>query len=307
MLVPRARLWGYWSNHAVDAHVREDRSMTDANPPDVRRQLGDFLRARRERLSPEDVGLPATARRRTPGLRREEVAVLAGVGVTWYTWLEQGRPINVSLQVLMAVGRTLQLDAGETRHLQRLAGMRVSPTEPGACDPDLAAAFLPVLEKLDPYPACLQTPWFDVVVYNRSYRFLFTDLDRVPPGERNCAVQFFTDPDWRSRYVDDDIFATRMVARMRASVGADLHGAAASTVGDLRDRSDEFAQLWGAHDILVQDYETKRLNSPLVGILHLNFVSTEVAATGHRMTVMTPADDGTSEKLAELGSRTSSD
>lgn len=281
--------------------------MPDANPPEVRRQLGDFLRARRERLSPEEVGLPATARRRTPGLRREEVAVLAGVGVTWYTWLEQGRPINVSMQVLMAVGRTLQLDAGEVRHLQRLAGIRISPAEPAACEPDLAAAFQPVLEKLDPYPACLQTPWFDLVAYNRSYRFLFTDLNRVPAGERNCAVQFFTNPDWRSRYVDDDIVATRMVARMRSSVGADLHGAAATTIDDLLDRSDEFAQLWGTHDILVQDYETKRLDSPLVGVLRLNFVSTEVAATGHRMTVMTPADDGTSEKLSVLESRTGSD
>ncbi|ONK11105.1 helix-turn-helix transcriptional regulator [Streptomyces sp. MP131-18] len=275
--------------------------MTDVRPPAIRRELGDFLRTRRERLTPEQVGLPATGRRRTPGLRREEVAVMAGVGVTWYTWLEQGRPINVSMQVLMAVGRALRLDDTEKWHLQRLAGLPLPPPEPSVHDPALVAAFQPVLDKLEPFPTCLQTPQFDLVAYNRAYRFLFTDMDMIPAEERNCAVQFFTDPDWRSRYVDDDIVATRMVAGMRAAVGTDLHtSAAAATVEKLRERSDEFARLWSRHDILLQDYETKRLNSPLVGLLHLKFVSTHTSDTGHRMTVMTPADNATSQRLTRL-------
>ncbi|MFI9557499.1 helix-turn-helix transcriptional regulator [Nonomuraea endophytica] len=270
--------------------------MTDTISPNARRELGDFLRTRRERLSPGSVGLPATGRRRTPGLRREEVAVLAGVGVTWYTWLEQGRPINVSTQVLRAVGRALQLDEVETQHLRRLAGVRTPLTDPVVCDPALLTVFQPVLDKLDPYPACLQTRLFDVVAYNSAYRHLFPDMDLIPFAERNCAVQFFTDPHWRGRYVDDDIVATRMVARMRAAAGAD----GSSVVGRLLEQSDEFARLWSRHDVLLRHYEVKRLESPLVGLLQLNFVSTDVTETGHRLMVMTPDDEETSRRLEEL-------
>ncbi len=281
--------------------------MTDTRSPAARRDLGDFLRTRRERLSPEQVGLPATARRRTPGLRREEVAVLAGVGVTWYTWLEQGRPINVSRQVLAAVGRALRLDDVEKRYLQMLAGVRMPSVEPAESDPVLLETFRPVLDKLDPYPACLQTPLYDVVAYNRAYRFLFTDMDRIPPGERNCAMQFFTDPDWRGRYVDDDIVAARMVARMRAVVAADAEESKASEmIRALRERSDEFAQLWNRHDVLLQQYEPKRLISPLVGLLRLKFVSADVGGGGNRMIVMTPMDEVTSERLTRLADLTAS-
>ncbi|GAA0979080.1 helix-turn-helix transcriptional regulator [Nocardiopsis tropica] len=274
--------------------------MTSPRPPAIRRELGAFLRTRRERLTPDQVGLPATGRRRTPGLRREEVAVLAGVGVTWYTWLEQGRPINVSTQVLTAVGRALHLDATEKRHLERLAGVHSRSTPPSALDASLLAAYQPVLDKLDPFPACLQTSVFDVVAYNLSYRFLFTDMDRIPPAERNCALQFFTNADWRSRYVDDDIVAARMVAQLRAVAGTDAGRTASTTVEELQQRSEEFSQLWDRHDVMLQHLETKRLNSPLVGLLQLNFVSTNVAETGHRLTVMTPADETTSQRLLQL-------
>lgn len=275
--------------------------MTASRSAALRRELGDFLRSRRERVTPQQAGLPSTGRRRTPGLRREEVAVLAGVGVTWYTWLEQGRPINVSTQVLRAVARVLQLDDVEQRHLHQLAGSSTPKDGPAEDDPGLPAAFQPVLDKLDPFPACLQTPLFDVVAYNRAYRFLFTDMDLIPPGERNCAVQFFTDPDWRSRYVDGDLVAARMVARMRTEIGTELGAAAAAgIVDDLRERSEEFARLWARHDVLPEQYETKRLASPLVGQLQLNFVSTHVPGTGHRMTVMTPADESTARRLARM-------
>lgn len=229
----------------------------------------------------------------------------AGVGVTWYTWLEQGRDINVSPHVLQAVARVLRLDDVERRHLHRLAGPRAPEPGPPECEPGLTAAFRPVLDKLDPFPACLQTPVFDVVAYNRAYRFLFTDMDLVPPGERNCAVRFFTAPDWRARYTDGDLVAARMVARMRAEIGTDLGApAAAKVVGELRERSEEFARLWARHDVLPQRYETKRLENPLVGQLRLHFVTTDVAGTGHRMTVMTPVDESTSRRLSRLAELT---
>nr|WP_095973701.1 helix-turn-helix transcriptional regulator [Rhodococcus erythropolis] len=272
----------------------------------VRRELGDFLRSRRERLTPEQVGLPSTGRRRTPGLRREEVAVLAGVGVTWYTWLEQGRTINVSMQVITAIGRVLRLDDGESRHLSRLAGMQRIEPEIVTCDPELLTAFQPVLDKLDPYPACLQTPLFSVIAYNKTYRHLFTDMDVIPVADRNCAVKFFTESSWRDRFVDVDVVATRMVARMRAAVSTGPSGSeAALVIGRLLDRSDEFARLWRRHDVLLRHDEVKRVDNPLVGRLSLSFVSSQVVETGHRMTIMTPADDQTRERLERLHSAAS--
>lgn len=280
--------------------VLHDGDMTATRPQQTRRELGAFLRTRRERLAPEQVGLPATSRRRTPGLRREEVAVLAGVGVTWYTWLEQGRSINVSAQVLAAVGRALRLDDVETRHLERLAGVRADPARPVALEASISAAYQPVLDKLDPYPACLQTSAFDIVAYNRAYRFLFTDMDLIPAAERNCALQFFTDPDWRSRYLDDDVVASRMVAQLRAAVGSAGDPAASRTVEELQQRSEEFSSLWDHHEVMLAHLETKRLDTPLVGPLRLNFVSSDVAETGLRLTVTTPADDTTALRLTEM-------
>lgn len=277
--------------------------VTDTTSMFARRELGDFLRSRRERLSPEQVGLPSTGRRRTPGLRREETAVLAGVGVTWYTWLEQGRTINVSIQVIKALGRALRLNDEESQHLLRLAGMQQVEPEAITCDPALLAAFQPVLDKLDPYPACLQTPLFSVVAYNKTYRHLFTDMDAIPAADRNCAVKFFTDSSWRDSFVDADVVATRMVARMRTATSTGANGPeAALVIGRLLDRSDEFARLWKQHDVLLQHYEVKRIDNPLVGQLSLSFVSSQVSETGHRMTIMTPEDDQTRERLEQLSS-----
>lgn len=254
----------------------------------ARRELGDFLRSRRERLTPEQVGLPSTGRRRTPGLRREEAAVLAGVGVTWYTWLEQGRTINVSVQVITAIGRALRLNDEESQHLLRLAGMQQVKPEAVTCDPALLAAFQPVLDKLDPYPACLQTPLFSVVAYNKTYQHLFTDSS------------------WRDRFVDADVVATRMVARMRTATSTGANSSeAALVIGRLLDRSEEFARLWKQHDVLLQHYEVKRIDNPLVGQLSLSFVSSQVSETGHRMTIMTPEDDQTRERLERLSSAAS--
>src|SRR3954447_8294756 len=114
-----------------------------------RTELADFLRTRRERITPDDVGLPAGGRRRTPGLRREEVALLAGVGVTWYTWLEQGREINASVQVLESIARTLQMDAQERWHLFQLAGVTLVPPAPECTQ--IGAGGRRLLDQLDPF------------------------------------------------------------------------------------------------------------------------------------------------------------
>src|SRR6478736_3610635 len=137
-----------------------------------RSELAAFLRSRRERISPEDVGLPPGTRRRTAGLRREEVAQLAGVGVTWYTWLEQGRPINASVQVLDAVARVLQLDTTEREHLYRLAGIPFV-REPGSDEEVVGKEVLGILHSLDPLPAVVFNSRYDVQASNETYRALW--------------------------------------------------------------------------------------------------------------------------------------
>jgi len=271
----------------------------------TRRELGEFLRSRRERLTPDRAGIPAIGRRRTPGLRREEVAALAGVGVTWYTWLEQGRPINASAQVMQSIARTLRLTEAEQVHLWALAGLPAPAMTPMAV-PTVTEAFQPVLDKLDPYPACMQNARFDVLAYNRGYRFLFGDLDAMAESDRNCLRLFFTDGGWRSCYVDDEIVAARMAAKLRAAMGAHLDDPRFVTlVADLRERSTDFDRLWSRHDVMIQQYDVKRINQPLVGLLQLNFVWSMVDdAAGLRMSVMTPADQVTQQRLTELAELT---
>ena len=145
---------------------------TDAPASERRRaELGKFLRTRRARLSPADFGMPAGLRRRTPGLRREELALLAGVGVSWYTWLEQGREINVSTQVLDALARTLRLDRAERWHMYVLAEAVPVAVSTGRCQvTDVNAE---ILQALDPLPAVLVTSRFDVLAENDAFRDLF--------------------------------------------------------------------------------------------------------------------------------------
>src|ERR1700733_9963246 len=185
-----------------------------------RRELGEFLRSRRERIAPEDVGLPPASRRRTPGLRREEVATLAGVGVTWYTWLEQGRDINASPQVLGSVARTLLLDPHEREHLFRLAD-----TPDGAGQSECKA--LPptaqtLLDQLQPFPACIRNARYDILAWNSAYEFLMGDLSEVPFEERNSLWRVFTSDRCRACILDWEEGTRRMVAEYRAAMAEHL-------------------------------------------------------------------------------------
>ena len=147
-----------------------------------RRELGTFLRSRRERVRPEEVGLRLTRRRRTPGLRREEVAQLAGVGVTWYTWLEQGRDINPSAQVLDAIARTLQFDRHERSHLFTLAGVATTTVADDCAK--LCPTVQPLIDQLEPFPACVLNARLDLIAFNQAYGSFFDrprgDPDRGP-------------------------------------------------------------------------------------------------------------------------------
>ena len=199
LLILVQELPGNRSGRSAPWEHDDDGHRTVPTGDDRAHELAAFLRSRREHITPEQVGLPRGRRRRTPGLRREEVAQLSAVGVTWYTWLEQARDIQVSVQVLDALARTLLLDPSERAHLFALAGA-VDPA-PGSDCPTVTPALRQLLEQLEPFPACVQNSRYDILAYNRTYGRLLCDLDAVPPEDRNCMILAFTHDEWRSSIV----------------------------------------------------------------------------------------------------------
>jgi transcriptional regulator with XRE-family HTH domain len=274
-------------------------ALLDPNPgrPAARRELAGFLRARRARLTPQDVGIAPGVRRRTAGLRREEVAVLAGVGVTWYTWLEQGRPINASVQVLDAVARTLRLNRAEREHLYRLADVPALPAEPGLAQ--LSPAVLDILTSLEPMPAMLTNARYDILASNRGYDHLVHGLHSVPCEARNVLWCCFRDPNIRDAFRNFDEVAPLLVATLRASFAGHLNEPAwVDFIHRLSAHSAEFTQLWERHDVAVPGPRRKHFEHPVVG--EVRFVVTSLAVSDmpeHRIMVYTPQDDQTRAKL----------
>ncbi len=265
-----------------------------------RRELGAFLRSRRERVRPEQVGLPPMRRRRTPGLRREEVAQLAGVGVTWYTWLEQGRDINPSAQVLDAIARTLQFDVHEHSHLFTLAG--ISTTTIADQCLNLCPTAQPLIDQLEPFPATVVNARLDLLAFNRVYASFFEDLDAIPVEDRNILWLAFTHPRWREVIVDWDDITGRMVAEYRALMAEHLDDPAWKTlVARLQAASPDFAAVWERHDVQGVESRTKRAMHPTAGLLLLDYTNLWLnQGLGIRIVAFSPADERTRRRLEAL-------
>lgn len=265
-------------------------------PARVGGELGAFLRSRRARLSAAEVGLAPGPRRRTPGLRREEVAHLSGVGLTWYTWLEQGRAPNASPQVLGAVARALRLDAAETDHLFRLADAKRPdpPTRPVT----VSAALRAVLGALEPTPAYILSDRFDVLAWNPAAVDLITDFAALDPDERNIIWLAFTQA-WFRLLVDWDQEADRHLAQLRAnSAGHVGEPYWDGFIGRLLAISPVFGEKWGARLVAGPAERRKSVMHPRRGRLHLNATPMLLPELpGARMVVYTPADDATAERL----------
>jgi transcriptional regulator with XRE-family HTH domain len=284
--------------------VTDPLSATGAEPVldgDARRQeLADFLRSRRERATPEQVGIVAGGRRRTPGLRREEVAQLAGVGVTWYTWLEQGRDIKVSDQVLDAVARTLRLDRYEREHLFTLAGSATMHVA-RECD-DVAGGTLLVLERLGNYPAVVLNGRYDVLAYNRAYEALIGDLGALSFDERNVLWLIFTSPPIRELLVNWEQVARTAVARYRARMASHASEPAWRTlVKRLAAASEDFSRIWSQHEVTGTEASLKRFAHPELGLL--SYHATVYSCTerlGNRFIAYTPADQVTMHRTEAL-------
>ncbi|MFF5210954.1 helix-turn-helix transcriptional regulator [Streptosporangium sp. NPDC000396] len=272
--------------------------MTMTQPRARRAELASFLRSRRDRITPDAVGLPPGLRRRTPGLRREEVAMLAGVGVTWYTWLEQGRPINVSVQVLDAISRTLELDEAEREHLYRLADV---PTVP---QPDVCGQLEPetqlILDHLDPLPAAVYNGRYDLLAWNGTYSALFPGLTSEPPATRNALWQIFAVGQCCSPVVNRAEELPQMVATLRAGFGRHL-GEPAWTdfVRRLSAVSPEFASMWATHDVARPGSRMKIFQHSAAG--QVRTISTSMALASPpetRLVIYTPLDDESRERIS---------
>ncbi|MFD4526743.1 helix-turn-helix transcriptional regulator [Streptomyces sp. NPDC058470] len=265
-----------------------------------RTELAAFLRHRREHVTPEQVGLPRGARRRTPGLRREEVAQLAAVGVTWYTWLEQARDIHVSVQVLDALARALMLDQSERVHLFQLAGA-VDPAPPTTC-PTVSPALRAILEQLEPMPACVQNSRYDILAYNRTYSLLLCDLDAVPREDRNCMVLAYTHEEWRSSIVHLDETTRLMAAKFRASMAGHLASPAWKTLlKRLRAESPDFCEAWDRHEVVGVGTKRKEFRNAYVGRITVDHTDLWLGPdVGPRLVTYVPADAESRERLEKL-------
>ncbi|HSP71277.1 MAG TPA: helix-turn-helix transcriptional regulator [Gaiellaceae bacterium] len=265
-----------------------------------RRELGAFLRSRRERITPEQVGLRHSRRRRTPGLRREEVAQLAGVGVTWYTWLEQGRDIHASAQVLDAIARTLLFDPHERTHLFTLAGAADTTIadESQALPPSTRL----LLDRLEPYPAIVVNGRYDILGFNRMWASGFPHVEALPFEDRNVLWLIFTDPHWRRVLPDWDDAASRMVAQFRAAMAEHVAEPAwKALVARLHRASPEFAEVWARHDVQAPESRVKRFRHPTAGLLNLDYTYLWLGQRlGTRIVTYTPADEETRRRLERV-------
>lgn len=236
---------------------------------DHRKELAEFLRARREATRPETVGLPVGRGRRTPGLRREEVAMLAGVSVTWYTWLEQGRRINASHDVLHAIGRALRLDDAGLDHL-------IALTDPGTASIEAPAeapsALLRLIDSMMPAPAYVLGPHWEFVAWNTAQQRLYPRIVELDPPRRNLLWVLYCDRATRSLIVDWDIHARQALAEFRSATSAVRHDDAMNELIDvLTAESPEFTEWWPEHDVSGFETRLRRFQHPVAGRLTFEY------------------------------------
>jgi transcriptional regulator with XRE-family HTH domain len=265
-----------------------------------RTELADFLRSRRERITPEQAGLPPAPRRRTPGLRREEVAQLAGVGVTWYTWLEQGRAINASIQVLDAIAHTLQLEAAEHRHLYTLAQVpefRAAEAEGCGLPPEIG----PILEGMGNV-ATVVNERFDMLATNRHFNVMFPSVLAQAKHNHNVLWCMFNLPGCCHPFVNRHETIPQMVAMLRGAYARHVGEPTwEKLIRELIDYSEVFAEFWSRNEVAAFGRQLRVYYQPAVGLLR--FVSTSFGihgTNGLRMQVMVPEDEATATAHARL-------
>ncbi|MCT2589032.1 helix-turn-helix transcriptional regulator [Streptomyces sp. N2-109] len=261
-------------------------------------EIREFLRSRRSRLTPEDIGMPSGgSSRRAPGLRREEVAVLAGVGVSWYTWLEQGREINVSADVLEAIARVLRLDGDEREHLYLLAGLNPPQAQPAErrISPELRR----IVDGWLPKPAYVIDQHWNLVALNTAARRVFG----YGSGDHNCLVTFFTSARYQAAVLHWADAARGIVGKFRADAARYPDDPEFGRLAaDMCAVSPAFAEIWAEHPIGGAWQDKKAINHPEAGDLVFEYTSLPLPdLPGHRLLLHTPAPGtGTEARLTDL-------
>ena len=267
-----------------------------------RQALAEFLRIRRARLTPQDVGLPNGGRRRTPGLRREEVAQVANVGVSWYTLLEQGRDIHPSIEILHSIATALRLTPDERQHLFLLADQQYLAL-PQSVNEEVSPALRRVLDGLDPYPTYIMGRRWDYLAWNRAAECVFSPSHVSAPYNHNIVWRVFTDSGWRSQNPHWEEDAQRMLAEFRSdSVRyADDEGFK-RLIADLQRVSPEFRTWWSRHDVRGRSDARKDRDHPLVGRLMFEHTTLQVPTSPDiKVMIYTPLPGtDTEEKLRRL-------
>ena len=253
------------------------------------KELADFLKTRRAKVLPTQVGLSSSTRRRTLGLRREEVAQLAGVSITWYTWLEQGRTIHVSAQVLESLSRVLLLNTQERIHLYLLANQPLPADIPG-CQGTVSPILQHVLDSLMLCPALMTDQRWNVVGWNNAAGVVLGDFGNMNARQRNIVWAMFTDKRYKQLFVDWDLHAKGLLGRFRSTCGQYIEDPwLVQFIDDLKMQSTEFRLWWPLHEIESNSEKYKQLNHPSAGLLDFEVSNFDVSDnSGLKMIVHTP-------------------
>jgi len=268
---------------------------------DRHHELAEFLRSRRARLSPEQAGLPRGTRRRTPGLRRGEVALLAGVSPEWYTWLEQGRDINVSVQLLESLARVLQLDANEREHLFLLALRQPPPVETFSV-PTISPTLQRFLHQLGNIPVAVVDLRLNVVAWNTTYCAVFGDFGTLSEQERNLLWRLFMLPAARRINAEWEEVARVILAQFRAGYARFINDPWwTKQIAEMSEISPKFRELWALHDVFNRSEGRKTMHHPLLGELVFDILWFQtVDSSDLRLLIHNPHDSQTADKIERL-------
>jgi transcriptional regulator with XRE-family HTH domain len=252
----------------------------------ARNELASFLRTRRARLVPAEFGFPRMGRRRTPGLRREEVAVLAGVGLTWYTWLEQGKEIQVSTAFLENLANALKFTEAERSHLFALAQHRLPPLPRLNGHRDATEGVQSMLDAIEA-PAYARNSCFDVIAWNAANTRMFGDFARIPAAERNVIRLMFLRSYHRKTMPNWNADARSLLANFRVSFGQAPDAAPFQTlISDLEESSPEFSHMWAAHEVSDAGEGVTEFLSPRQGrLLFQHHILVPEASPGLRIVI----------------------
>lgn len=275
---------------------------------DRRREIAAFLRSRRERLQPEDVGLARGPRRRTPGLRREEVASMSGMSTEWYTWLEQARDVQASAETLRRIADALRLEPGETQHLLTLAGHGAQSVSANAARAnDVSPRLQRLLEQFAGCPAWVHGERWDFLAWNRAATVIHEGIDTAEGLERNGVFRMFMHAPMRNMLEDWEQHARDIVAKLRAAHARNVDDPWFNDlVNVLCTQSPEFARWWNEHNVQLPKGGMKRYRHPEAGLLTFEFTALDVAGemfNNAHLIAYVAADDVTRKKMGELVAR----